>query len=485
MYLSKTLYIRGLQCKKFLWLTRNDPSVLIPEDDQPWIAIGNKVGLLARHLFPAGKEVQLSSPDEQIKRTKEYINMGIKTIYEATFEFEGVMAMVDILLIDEEGLLEIYEVKSSTKVKQTHRNDLSLQYYILNGLGYKIKQSNIVCLNNKYIRKENLNIRELFKIKDSTEAVIKLQDSIPENIKSFKAIISGPRIENNVGKYCTIPYKCDAYRHCWDKIPSNSVLKISGLSMLKRLDFFTRGVTTINQIDDFSDLKQQHIIQIQSEMENSVHIDKKAVSAFLKELSYPLYHLDFESFQQAIPQWCGTSSYMNIPFQYSLHIEEEDGLLNHKEFLADEGTDPRFELAKSLVEHIPRDVTILAYNMAFEKGIIKNLAESFPQYQDQLMAIHENVRDLMPLFKNKQYYSPEMKGSFSIKYVLPALVPEMENAYKGLDLVHNGMEAMNLFPRLVHMNEEERQLNRAALLKYCELDTLAMVRILKVLRESI
>ena len=203
-------------------------------------------------------------------------------------------------------------------------------------------------------------------------------------------------------------------------------------------------------------------------------------------MSYPIYHLDFETFQQAIPEFVGLSPYAQIPFQYSLHIEYEDGTLKHKEFLAPDGVDPREQIAKRLVEDIPSNVTVLAYNMGFEKGVIRKLASLFPNLSNSLMAIHDNCKDLMTPFANKDYYHPNMKGSYSIKYVLPTLVPEFENAYKELDLIHNGGEAMEAFAKLSKIDDEKlKQRYSDSLLEYCKLDTLPMVKVLEKLKECV
>jgi hypothetical protein len=175
---------------------------------------------------------------------------------------------------------------------------------------------------------------------------------------------------------------------------------------------------------------------------------------------------------------------MQIPFQYSLHIECKDKPLQHKEFLAQEGTDPRYKLAQRLVEDIPSDVTVLAYNMGFEKGVIKKLAQMYDELSPHLMKIHDNIQDLMIPFQKKDYYTPAMKGSYSIKHVLPALVPQMQERYKELNHIHNGTEAMQIYPKLATMQDKQKVSElREALLRYCELDTLAMVKILERLRK--
>ena len=213
-------------------------------------------------------------------------------------------------------------------------------------------------------------------------------------------------------------------------------------------------------------------------------INKEKIKEFVDTLTYPIYHLDFETFQQAIPEFKGISPYQQIPFQYSLHIEHEDGTLEHKEYLALDGIDPREQIALRLVEDIPNDVTVLAYNMSFEKGVIKRLSESFPELSTHLLSINENMKDLMVPFQKKQYVTPSMNGSYSIKYVLPALVPELARAYKELEGVQNGGQAMNAFANMSKMEEAEKQKMRTSLLEYCKLDTLAMVKILDKLKQE-
>ena len=189
----------------------------------------------------------------------------------------------------------------------------------------------------------------------------------------------------------------------------------------------------------------------------------KNVKSFLQNLTYPIYHLDFETYQQAIPQYKGLKAYEQIPFQYSLYIQYEDGRLEHKEYLSQDSVDSRYELALRLCEDIPIDVTVLAYNMSFEKGVIKRLATLFEEFSEHLSSINENMQDLMLPFQKKWYVTPSMNGSYSIKYILPALVPEFEKAYKELDGVQNGSQAMNAFAKLAFLEEDEKQKLRNSL----------------------
>jgi hypothetical protein len=214
-------------------------------------------------------------------------------------------------------------------------------------------------------------------------------------------------------------------------------------------------------------------------------IDKDGIRDFLDTLSYPIYFLDFETMQPVIPQFPGTKPYAQIPFQYSLHyIEYEGGQLLHKEFLAESGTNPLRAIAERLCEDIPMNVCVTAYNKAFECTRLKELAELFPDLAEHLLNIESNIKDLLVPFQSGYYYNKAMGGSFSIKSVLPALFPnEPSLDYHNLEQIHNGGEAMSIFPKIKDMPPEEAERTRHNLLKYCELDTFAMVKVWEKLKE--
>ena len=230
-------------------------------------------------------------------------------------------------------------------------------------------------------------------------------------------------------------------------------------------------------------------MQVLCTLNRTEHIDYKGVRGFLDTLSYPLYFLDFETMNDPVPQYDGSRPYQQIPFQYSLHIKEsETSPYIHKEFLApSDGSDPRHALAEQLCHDIPMDVCILAYNKQFECGRIKDLADSFPNLAYHLMNIRDNMKDLLDPFQKGYYYVPAMGGSFSIKSVLPALFPnDPELDYHKLDQqVQNGNDAMFIFPKIKDMNPQDAQAAREALLRYCELDTWAMVKVLEKLKKVV
>ncbi len=476
-----------MQCPKSLWIKKNKAELLSePNASQKAIfETGDEVGALACELFPNGKEIPYEETTfkEKIDLTQKWMDEGLTNIYEATFEYDGILVMVDILHINKDKSVEIYEVKSSTAVKSVYLDDASIQYYILDNLGYDVRSTSIVHINNKYVRDDKLEIEKLFTIADVTKKVLERQADIPANLKRFKTLLSCESEPNTpIGKQCDYPYECDAKEHCWRDIPEYSIFNIARLKTDKKFAMYRDGIIEFNQITDIKNFSKSQQIQIESEQQNKSIINTQAIKKFLDGLSYPIYHLDFETFQQAIPQWKGISPFMQIPFQYSLHIERKNKLLVHREFLAHQGEDPRYELAKNLVADIPDNVTVLAYNMGFEKGVIKKLADTFDTFAVALMKIHNNIQDLMTPFQKKDYYTPSMQGSYSIKHILPALVPEMETAYNALEYIKNGTEAMQTYSQLTIVKDKKEIVKfREALLRYCELDTLAMVKILEKL----
>lgn len=491
MNLFKSLYTKGIQCPKALWLKKYNKNVLTPPDA---IALarfetGNIVGGLACELFRNGKEIPYDNQnfDGMVELTKQWMVEGLEYIYEATFLFDGILVLVDVLRNTPDGV-EIYEVKSSSSVKDIYLHDVSIQQYVLENLGFNVISSNVVHIDTSYVRGDVLDLNGLFTIANVSDEVNALQAGIPQKLSEFETYLSDRENEPNIeiGKHCNNPYECDAKHYCWKvqrDIPDYSVFNLFNLGSKKQVELYEQGIVKIEEIPD--DLKMTAIQKqkVENWKSQASYIDKENINAFLETLTYPIYHLDFETFQQAVPEWKGISPYQQIPFQYSLHIEHADGTLEHKEFLAEDGSDPRHELATRLVEDIPPGVTVLAYNMSFEKGVIEKLATNYSELADHLRSINENLRDLMLPFQKQYYVTPQMQGSYSIKYVLPALVPDMTRAYKELDSVQNGSEAMNAFANLSSMEADEKEKTRNALLAYCELDTLAMVKVLEKLKK--
>ncbi|WP_120946112.1 DUF2779 domain-containing protein [Helicobacter labacensis] len=505
--LSKSKFLKGMQCPKMLWLEKRKKEVFQPDTDFLQKAQnGQEVGQLARELFPGGREI-VFNPENMAgmaKHTKELIDQGVKTIYEATFVLEGIFVMVDILEIDSDGVV-LNEVKSSTSAfkdtkaqppKEEYLWDLGIQYYVLTGLDYNIKGAFLICLNNAYIRKGALELEKLFAKNDFLEFVKDFQSEIPEHLATINKALENPQEPNtDIGAHCDNPYPCDAKVYCWQEqrgiVGQDHVFAIARLGFNKKMQFYKSGRVFFKDLNqgDVQTLNIKQRLQVTHTLSHESHIDAKALRQFLERLRHPLCYLDFETVQLAIPPFSNTKPYGKIPFQYSIHIDSGEGKLEHREFLADCGTDGRLELAQSLVRDIPKGACVLAYNAVFETSVLQELANSFtaqhPKIAQSLLQIKEGIVDLMEPFQQKHYYTPQMGGSYSIKSVLPALVPDFESAYKNLELVHNGEEAMAAYAKMPHMSRAKQEKYKQALLAYCKLDTLAMVKVLEKLREVV
>ena len=486
MNLSKSKYCNGLQCKKMLWLYKNKPEEKEEVNNQSVFDNGNDVHEVARKLL--GEDVNIPFNEDltqMIKDTEEVMKQEKVIITEASFSYENNFCSVDILK-KEGNTYEIYEVKSSTELKDVYVDDVSYQYFVLTSLGLKVEKCYVVILNNRYVRKGKLDLNQLFKKIDVTDEVVSKQAQVKQMIKDMNKYMEQKKEpKDDIGIHCFKPYKCPFFKYCTRHLPESNIFEINEINVNEKLKLYVEGIVSLEDLlkEDISNEAKQHIEYELYDKED--YIDKKSIKEFLNTLSEPLYFLDFETFALPIPKYDGTRPYQQVPFQYSLHYIEE-GKLYHKEFLAESGVDPRKLIAESLVRDISKNVPVLAYYMSFEKGRIKELAETFPDLKDHLMSIHDNIKDLIVPFKNRSYYAKGMHGSASIKYVLPAMFPNDESLnYKNLELVHNGDEAMNIYARLGEYPKEEQEYIRERLLKYCELDTYAMVKIYEKLKQIV
>lgn len=484
--LSKSTFIRGLQCEKSLYLYKHhyklkDPT---PASLQAVFDQGTNIGILAQQLFPDGAD---ASPEnhfkmvESVEKTFDFINNGENIIYEATFMFNDVLSALDILVRDIDGW-KAYEVKSSTKMSETYIKDAAIQYYTIVNSGIDLKDISIVHINNQYVRNGELDINELFTIESVHSEVLEFLPSISNNVRRLKNVIDNNEIpQKNIGPHCSSPYDCDFKGTCWSHIPENSVFDISRLKKDKKFDLYNQGVITLDQIDlSQTDLNPKQVLQVKSEVNGTTFIDKDKIRNFTSRLSYPLYFLDFETIGPAVPVYDGSRPYQQLVFQYSLHIQKtSNSELLHREYLADPSDDPRIRFIEQLINDCGKSGDVLVYNISFERGKLNELSEVYPKYANELIGIVNRLKDLMIPFQQKWYYTPKMKGSYSIKYVLPALVPEL--SYNDLEIKEGGT-ASNTFLSMVNGTfDGEVEKIRNQLLEYCKLDTYAMVKILETL----
>ena len=489
MTLSKSQYIRGLQCHKSLWLYKNKPELRDSSNQaqESLFNTGFDVGDLAKQLFPHGVEIEFDSSDfdGMLAKTKEQINNGCEVIYEATFKENGIFAMADILVKNTDSW-DIYEVKASTNVKEYHLNDASVQWYSLSN-AINLNKVYIVHINNSYERNGILDIKNLFSIVDITEEVQNRQYQIPFNIEQMDLMLKDDIPNIDIGTHCSNPYSCDFESHCWEHIPNPSVFNLYWMNGSKKFEMYYKGIVNYEDIPlDFA-LNTTQKLQVETSKSNEPFIDKSIINEFIETVKFPINFFDFETFQNAIPRFDKQRPYMQIPFQYSLHILHEDGTLEHKEFLGDENSDPRDALINQMLKDISPNGSIMAYNQSFEISRIKELANYNIERKNELLALVDRFVDLIVPFRGRGYYHPNFNGSFSIKSVLPSMFPNNDELnYKKLGSIQNGGDAMDTFANLHLLKDKsKRDEIRKDLLAYCHLDTLAMVRIFEKLKEII
>lgn len=488
MFFSKSKYCGLWQCPKIAWLKKYKPEeYIIDENTKSRMENGNIVGDLAMQLFGDYNEVttytnnKLDIP-KMIEKTKQYMLDGLDNICEASFNYNGLYCAVDILRKQDNGYA-IYEVKSSThEDNYVYIVDIAYQKYVLEHCGVKVTGTYLVNINSDYIFDGTLKLNELFKITDVWKFVVDEQKEVEEKIKMAEKLLEDKNEPNiDISCNCNSPYKCGFWKYCSKHLPKPSVFDLYRLNFSKKIEYYNRGIISFDDLEKtgwfLGDIRNRQIEYALHD--KGVYVDKENIKKFLDTLSYPLYFLDFETQQPIIPLYKGTRPYQQIPFQYSLHyIENKGGELKHKEFLGISGKDPRRSLAEALCNDIPAGACVLAYNKKFECGRIGELAEIFPDLQKHLYSIEFSIKDLLDPFRYGYYYKKEIGGSFSIKSVLPAMFPDDPTLnYHNLDGVHNGGEAMSIFPKIKDMPIKEQEVARHNLLKYCELDTFAMVKI--------
>ena len=486
--MSKSKYCRGVQCPKMLWMDIHMPEQAEATAPEAVLRTGTEVGELARDYFGGHVLVEFSPDKKQMcQDTRRFMNAGEPVIAEASFLYKNNFCSVDILRRTETEI-QLIEVKSSTEVHEIYLYDMAYQYYVLTHCGISVTKIYNMHIDSSYERRGELELDKLFRLEDCTDQILDMQRGIEENLAVIQTYLdSVPEPDRDLDLYCEKPYECEYKRYCRRHVEEPSVFSIHRLSAKKKYQLYRQGVVTFGDVIEAKPaLNDRQWRQVKaSYYEEPPKIDRKALGKFLDGLTYPLYYLDFETYQQAVPGFDGVKPYMQIPFQYSLHIQREMGAEpEHCEFLAKEGTDPRRALAEQLCRQIPGDVCSLAYNMSFEKTVIRNLADLYPDLSDHLMNIHSRMQDLMVPFQRQYYYCRELQGSYSIKKVLPALCggdPELD--YHGLEDIHNGSEAMEAFADLPGRSGDEIRRIRKNLLAYCRLDTLAMVKILARLYE--
>ena len=493
IHLSKSKYCKSVQCNKILWMDKYKSEVAVQTARESVLENGTEVGELARSLFGDYTNIEFNKDlNIMVEETRNLLKNKPNIITEASFNYDNNFCSVDILKNNSDGV-EIYEVKSSTEVQDIYLDDASYQYFVLSNLGLNVKKVCIVYINNQYIRGKKLEIEKLFNIEDITDIAKAKQDEIRKNIEITNAYMEEYNKDNepkeDIGMKCFNPYKCEFWEYCTRNLPKPNVFDIGGgMRTSKKFEKYYEGKVSFKDLQH-EDLNPKFLEQIDFELNNlESKIEKGAIKKLMDSLKYPLYFIDYETYQLAIPEIEGTKPYQQLPFQYSLHIIKEKGAtIEHKEFLAEiDDTDYIRHFAESMIKDMPENGSVIIYNKSFEPARNNEIARMYPDLKDEMDRINGNIVDFLEPFKQRKYYTKEMHGSASIKAVLPALYPnDPELDYHNLPVVHNGGEASEAFLSLKNKSKEEQKEIRHGLLVYCELDTYAMVKLWEKFKEII
>ncbi|MCP9452645.1 MAG: DUF2779 domain-containing protein [Nitrospira sp.] len=487
-HLSKSKYLAGLQCSKRLYLEVHHPELATPPDlvTQMVLDRGTEIGIHARRVFPGGVLIDAGprQREEALARTASVMaDLTVPAVFEGAFQHEGVWVRVDILERISEPQTNrpawrLIEVKSSSRVKDVHLNDVAIQSAVVQGAGIPLSAMCIMRINTDYVYEGgDVDWRQLFVMEDVTGAVQDRLRDVPNHVAAMKIVLQAhvpPEVEP--GRHCHTPYECPFWKHCTHGKPDRWIYYLPGSKeVAERLA--ERGISTIDEIpaDEPLSFPQQRI------KDNTEWISPRLGSA-LRSIRYPVHHVDFETVMLSIPRFPFTRPYQAIPVQWSNHIEVEPGRLIHHQFLHVEPTDPRKRWAEALIESLGQEGTICVYS-PYEEAMIRQLVEAFPEFHSAFEPILRRLCDLHQLIK-EHYYHPLFKGSYSIKSVLPAIAPSL--GYGDL-AIRSGAQAAAEYYRMVFVETDwvEQAAIRSSLLEYCSRDTLALVELRRVLQRKV
>ena len=471
--LSKSRILAHRQCPRRLWLQVRRPE-LLPQDPGGWVAAGTHAGEVARDLVPDGVLIEPGDLRQALTETAVRLAEPPRPLFEATFQTDGVLVRTDLLLPGESGW-RMAEVKSSTSVKDYHYVDAAVQAWVVRQAGVSVTAIEVAHIDSGFVYPGAGDYRGLFRHVDVSDRVGQLELQVPAWIAEARATLQGPDPETPPGIHCHDPFDCPFLKVCAsppgpEAFPPE-ILPYGG-EVARALR--SEGYADLRDIPPGRLTRPRHIRIWQATRDNVPFLDSEA-GRQVAALGWPRYYLDFETIQFTVPVWAGTRPYQQLPFQWSCHVEDASGSLAHHAFLAEGTGDPRRDFVQTLLAVLRTRGPILVYHAAFERTRMAELADAFPEHAQALRAAMERLFDLLPVAR-EHYYHRDMRGSWSIKAVLPTIAPDL--AYSELDVADGGM-AQEAFAELLQPNTSDprRAHLREALLTYCERDTLAMVRL--------
>lgn len=489
MQLSKSEYIMFLKHPAWLWLKKHDKSKL-PEPDanlQVTLDAGKEFESYAQKMFPDGVQLGFNDYDEYLslpQRTKELLDSGAKTIFQGRFETDNITCICDVVDRVEKNMLDLYEIKSSTKVKPEHYPDLAFQVVVLESAGFKIHKIAVIHVNNEYVRDGEVDFTKLSAVTDITNEVREIIEETKSNIQFALEVIKLPKLPNPSPRYAKLGSFgewLEIYKVLGNKIDPYSIYNLIAPSVKLIGDLEDLGISLIKDIPDDFKLTPKQLAQVIATKNNERTINKEGIKNFIETLIYPLYFLDYETAMSLVPLYDGTKPYQQIPFQYSLYtVEKKGGELKHSEYLHRNSGHPVSGLLGKLSEDVGSIGTILVWYKAFEIGRNKEMAQMFPEFSKFLEDVNNRVVDLMAPFVSGLFVDKDFFGSASIKNVLPVIVPSL--SYKQLG-IQEGASAQRLWTDAVLRDKSDINKDKLFydLIEYCKMDTLAMVEIWRVL----
>ncbi len=489
LQLSKSTYIKGLQCHKALYLHKHHYQLKdkISAEQQAIFNRGNKVGRYAQKLFVGGTEVFVKRFNfaNAAQETQDLIAKGITTIYEAVFIFNDVIVIVDIFTkVDEKWMA--YEVKSSLKITSTYINDVALQYYIIKHAFPDLYDIFLVNINAQYVKNNKIIISDLFQMQSAKAQALAQWDVIAENINTLKNVIIKKDIpEVEIGTHCFTPYSCDFKTTCWGEIPAESVFELTEIPITQKLAWYTNGYRTIASVATDPFLNASHQIQVNATLSNEISIQDNLLKKFFAQVKYPLGFLDFEAIMPAIPLFNGHKPYQLTPFLYSLHSKKslvDD--LEHHTFIAEIGISPEESFLIDLVNQTKHLQSILVYDTGLEFSVLNLCKTLFPNSADEIEKLKSKIIDMKEIFEKRYFYHPQSNGSTKLKN-LAACVLKEESPFIKSEIKH-GVEALAMYEDLQFENDIFKIIKAQDDLKlYCKADTEALVEIYNYIRKYI
>jgi len=482
--LTKSDFIKYLQCKKYLWLYKHRRDLLPKEINAGKEAIfstGYEVEEYAYKLFIGGIDAYNDDFKNAILKTNDLIKKKVPVIFQPTISRDNLFCRADIIKYNEEtDNWDIIEVKSSTQVKDIHYKDLSFQKICFDKAGINIGRLYLIHVNNQYVKNGDIEPEKLLEKEDITNEVEEILEDTKIEIKNALDVIKlKDEPDVRILRQCNNPYECDFIKNCWKDIPNESIYSIAGALGRKKLNLLLdKGIIKavdipVEMMTNKKLQKYHHAVK-----KNTVYVEKENIKKEIDKIKYPIYYLDYETYAPAIPIIDGYRPYQRIVFQYSLHIQDElNGEVRHYHFLAKDSNDPTKKMSESLQKLIGETGSIIAWNMGFEKGCNSEMGERVVEYRLFYEDVNNRMYDLMSIFKSGYYVHKDFSGSASLKKVLPVMVPGLD--YNELD-ISEGMTASNSWGDMItkEISQKEKDKTYNGLLEYCELDTLAMVKIL-------